>query len=74
MNKGVWTATQLRQRCEVNEWSRFEKAGGKAAVTYHLKSSCIRREQGREGGREPVLGGLEIIASHFYFSKGRQEK
>lgn len=34
--------------CEVNEWNRFEKAGGKAAVTYHLKSSCRRRKERRE--------------------------
>lgn len=47
--------------CEVNEWNRFETAEGKAAVTYHLKSSWRRRK----GRREPVLVGLEIIASHF---------
>lgn len=48
----------------------FKKAGGKAAVTYHLKSSYGRRER----GREPVLGSLEIIASHFSWEKREKKR
>lgn len=72
MNKKVWAAALPRQQHEVNDWNRFQKAGGKAAVTYHLKSSCRRKVGRREGERELVLVSLEIIASHF--SREKQKK
>lgn len=62
-----------RKQGEVNEWNRFEKTGGNAAVTYHLKSPC-RGEFGNhcitflqgEGGKSRALGlhGATVAGLH----------
>lgn len=52
----------------------FVKAGGKAAVTYHLKSSWRREQRGREG-REGGSRCLWVWKSlHHISPEGRQEK